>query len=139
MTTSVGLLSGVDHSRKPDAVAVHLSRLMGGTVGSADTWLNKGHNDRVAMALKAHRNAGAWGRRESWAAPLVAELGLVDERPLSDDLIFEHYSADSMDDNWRLNFLNYRTTESRRQWCKALARFHALNLSMMLALKREGP
>jgi hypothetical protein len=126
------------HSRKPDAVAVALAQLTGGTVGSADVWLSRGHNERVALALRAHREAGAWGRRASWAAPLVAELSLLDEKPLNDDLIFEHYAADSMDDNWRLNFLNYRSTESRRQWCKALARFHALNVSLMLALKKDG-
>jgi hypothetical protein len=94
------------HSRKPDQVAVRLAQLIGGTVGSADVWLSRGSNERVALALRAHR-----------------------------DLILEHHAADSLDDTWRVAFLNNRNTETRRQWCKAAARFHALNMSLMMALK----
>jgi hypothetical protein len=123
------------HSRKPDAVAVRLAQLIGGTVGSADVWLSRGSNERVALALRAHREAGAWGRRASWAAPLVAELDQYDARPLDNDLILEHHAADSLDDTWRVAFLNNRNTETHHQWCKAAARFHALNMSLMMALK----
>jgi hypothetical protein len=123
------------HYRKPDQVAVALSNLMGGTVGSADVWLQRGWNERCALALKAHREVGAWGRRASWAAPLVAELDQYDARPLDNDLILEHHAADSLDDTWRVAFLNNRNTETRRQWCRAAARFQALNLSLIMALK----
>jgi hypothetical protein len=91
----------------------------------------------VALALKAHREVQAWGRRESWAAPIVGELQTVPERRLDWEFILEHHELDQADDGWRMNYVNYGTTEARRQWCRALSRFHAVNLVMMLALKRE--
>jgi hypothetical protein len=105
---------------------------------SAHVWLNRGSNKEVALALKAHRHAGAWARRESWAAEIVAELHQLPDRRLDDNLILEHLAADQNDDHWRVAYLNHPSTETRRQWCKALSRFHPLNLSVMNALKREA-
>lgn len=88
------------------------------------------------MALRAHREVGAWGRRESWAAPLVAELNQIPERLLDWDFILEHQELDLRDDGWRTNFVHYQTADARRQWCRALAQFHASNAQMILSLKR---
>lgn len=127
----------LDHLQGGDQVARIFGRLTGRKYLSARSWLYDDHNDEVAMALRAFREADAWGRRESWAAPFAAELHQVPSVVWDDELLFEHHEADQRDDGWRLAYLNHRTTENRRQWCRALAHFQALNLRVMLALRQE--
>jgi hypothetical protein len=138
MTERMANVRPLDHFKRGDAVARAFGELTGRTQGSAHVWLQKPHNREVATALRAHRLAGAWARRESWAAEIVAELHQLPDRRLNDDLLLDHLAADQNDDHWRVAYLNHRDTESRKQWCKALSRFHALNLSVMNALKREA-
>lgn len=137
MTATLANIHPLDHSPTGDPVALAFGKLTGRSLYGAHSWLRRGYNDQVAVALRAHREAGAWGRRESWAAPLVAELHTLPDRALDWAFILEHHELDQADDGWRVNFINYQNTEARRQWCRALSRFHAANLSMMLALKRE--
>lgn len=138
MTATLPNVRPLDHFKRGDTVAIAFGELSGRTQGSAHVWLQRGHNKECAKALRAHRLAGAWARRESWAAEIVAELHQLPDRRLNDDLLLDHLAADQNDDHWRVAYLNHPSTETRMQWCKALSRFHSLNLCVMTALKREA-
>jgi hypothetical protein len=135
MTAQATPVIPLDHFRRGDAVARIFGNLTGRTAGSAHVWLQKDYNSQVALAIRAHNQAEAWARRESWAAAIVAELHHAPDRALDWDLILEHHELDQQDDGWRVNYVNYQTTDARRQWCRALSRFHAVNLCVMRALK----
>lgn len=137
MTTTLQAIRPLDHLQGGDPVARIFGRLSGRKFHSARTWLYDGHNTEIALALRSFREANAWTRREGWAAPIAAELHQLPTVTWDDELLWEHHEADQRDDGWRLAYLNTRSTENRRQWCRALAHFHALNLRVMLALKAE--
>lgn len=118
-----------------DPVAGAFAVLSGRGVAGAVSWLRRDYNAQMALAIQAHNQVEAWARRESYAAAIRAALQQLPTRSLDWDLITEHHELDQVDDGWRINWINYQTEDARRQWCRAAARFHAVNAQLMVACK----